>query len=71
VGLTPHPHLVPKVLEKSRAIPLLTPRVYVAYKKGRKPTKLFISVGLFFLIYFVALRPLFFYERRKREVPIT
>ena len=27
VGLTPHPHLVPKVLEKSRAIPLLTLRV--------------------------------------------
>ena len=34
VGLTPHSHLVPKVLEKSRAIPLLTLRACVAYKKG-------------------------------------
>ena len=34
VGLTPHPHLLPKVLEKSRAIPLLTLRACVAYKKG-------------------------------------
>ena len=34
VGLTPHPHLVPKVLEKSRALPLLTLRTCVAYKKG-------------------------------------
>jgi len=29
-----HPHLVPKVLEKSIAIPLLTLRAYVACKKG-------------------------------------
>ena len=34
VGLTPHPYLVPKFLEKSRAIPLLTLRACVAYKKG-------------------------------------
>ena len=34
VGLTPHAHLVPKVLEKSRAISLLTLRACVAYKKG-------------------------------------
>jgi len=34
VGLTPHPDLVPKVLEKSRAIPLLILRT--AYKKGEK-----------------------------------
>ena len=34
VGLTPHPYLVPKVIEKSRAIPLLTLRACVAYKKG-------------------------------------
>jgi len=33
-GADPHPHLVPKVLEKSRAIPLLTVRVCVAYNKG-------------------------------------
>ena len=33
VGLTHHPHLVPKFLEKSRAIPLLTQRACVAYKK--------------------------------------
>jgi len=33
VGLTPHPHLVPRVLEKSRAIPLLTLRACVSYKK--------------------------------------
>ena len=31
---TPHPHLLPKVLEKSRAIPLLTLRACLAYKKG-------------------------------------
>jgi len=34
VGLTPHPKLVPKVLEKSKVIPLLTLRGCVAYKKG-------------------------------------
>jgi len=34
VGLTPHPHLVLKVLEKSRAIPLLTLRACMACKKG-------------------------------------
>jgi len=34
VGLTPHPYLLPKVLKKSRAIPLLTLRAFVAYKKG-------------------------------------
>ena len=34
VGLSPHPNLVPKVLEKSTAIPLLTLRVSVAYKNG-------------------------------------
>jgi len=35
MGLTPTPHLVSKVLEKSRAIPLLTLRACVAYKNGR------------------------------------
>ena len=34
VGLIPHPHLVPKVLEKSTAILLLTLRAYVVHKKG-------------------------------------
>ena len=38
LGLThpplPQPNLVPEVLEKSRAIPLLTLRARVAYKKG-------------------------------------
>jgi len=33
VGLTPHPQLVPKVPEKSRAMALLTLRACVAYKK--------------------------------------
>jgi len=33
-----HPHLVPKILEKNRAIPLLNLRACAAYKKGRKPT---------------------------------
>jgi hypothetical protein len=28
------PHLVPKVLEKGTAIPLLTLRAFIAYKKG-------------------------------------
>jgi len=36
-GWCPHPHLVPKVLEMSTAIPLLTLRACVAYiKKGEK-----------------------------------
>ena len=34
MGLNPHRHLVPRVLEKSRAIPLLTLRAFVAYKNG-------------------------------------
>ena len=34
MGLHPPPHVVPKVLEKSRAIPLLTLRACVFYKKG-------------------------------------
>jgi len=51
VGLTPHPHLVPKVLEKSRAITLFDLRAYVDYKQGRKPT-IFLLSGL--LIKFVA-----------------
>ena len=33
-GWPPTPHLVPKVLEKGRAIPLLTLKACVAYKKG-------------------------------------
>ena len=43
VGLTPHPHLVPKVLQKSKAVPLLTLRACVAYKKGEN---LLIASGL-------------------------
>jgi len=39
--LNPTPHLVPMVLEKSRAIPLLTLRACVAYKKGENlPTSI-------------------------------
>jgi len=34
VGLTPHPHLECRVPRKSSAIPLLTLRAFVAYKKG-------------------------------------
>ena len=34
MGLTYHPRLVPKVLEKIRAVPVLTLRACVAYKKG-------------------------------------
>ena len=41
VGLTPHPHLLPKVLEKSTDIPLLTLRACVAYKKGEILPKMF------------------------------
>jgi len=45
VGLTPPPHLVPKVIEKSRAIRLLTQRARVAYKKGENlPTILLFHV---------------------------
>jgi len=56
-GLTPHHQPVPKVLEKSRAIPLLTLRSSVAYKKGENLPKLFGpkclikgSVKLFLLV---------------------
>ena len=35
VGLTPHPHLVQKVLEEVRAVPLLTLRACLIYKKGK------------------------------------
>ena len=49
VRLTPQPHLVPKVLEKSRAIPLLTLRTCVAYKKGENlPIAVFSPNGLFY-----------------------
>ena len=34
MGLTPHPHLVCRGPRKSRAIPLLNLRAFVAYKKG-------------------------------------
>ena len=44
MGLTPHPRLVPKVLEKSTAIPLLTQRACVAYKRGENlPTSIRFS----------------------------
>ena len=43
--LTPHTHLVPKVLEKSIAIPLLTLRACVAYKKGEKPIYIYGDRG--------------------------
>ena len=46
VGLTPHPHLVPKVLEKSRAIPLLTVRACVAYEKGENLPTFGVTYGL-------------------------
>ena len=47
VGLTRHPNLVPKVLEKSRAIPLPTLRACVAYKKGENPPKWFNTENIF------------------------
>jgi len=43
VGLIPHPHLECRGPRKSRAIPLLTLRAFVAYKKGRKPTNILWS----------------------------
>ena len=46
MGLNPPPHLVPKVLEKSGAIALLTLRVCVAYKKGENlPTYILWASG--------------------------
>ena len=42
----PPPHLVPKVLENSRAIPLLTLRVCVAYKKGENLPTQEVSSGV-------------------------
>ena len=47
MGLTPHRHLVPKILEKSRAKPLLTPRACVAYKKGENLPKRNMHRALF------------------------
>ena len=46
VGLTPpHPHLVTKVLEKIRAIPLVTLRACVAYKRGENlPASLYMPI---------------------------
>ena len=44
-GWPPHPHLVPKVLEKSTALPLLTLRVYVDYEKGENLPYLRMSDG--------------------------
>ena len=41
MGLTPPPHLMPKVLENSRAIPLLTIRACVAYKKSENLPNLY------------------------------
>ena len=43
-GWPRHPHLVPKVLEKNRAIPLLTLRACMAYKKGWKLTYLLLRM---------------------------
>jgi hypothetical protein len=34
VTLTPHPLLVPEVKKQIRAIPILSLRAFVAYKKG-------------------------------------
>jgi hypothetical protein len=39
VTLTPHPLLVPRSKKQIRAIPLLSLRAFVAYKKSVKPTK--------------------------------
>ena len=48
MGLTPHPRLECRGPRKSRAIPLLTLRVCVAYKKGENlPTKVY---GIFRLM---------------------
>jgi hypothetical protein len=38
VTLTPHPLLVPRYKKQSRAIPLLSLKVFVAYKKGETYT---------------------------------
>jgi hypothetical protein len=38
VTLTPHPLLVPRSKKQSRAIPLLSLRAFVAYKKGETRT---------------------------------
>ena len=55
--LTPYSHLVPKVLEKIRAIPVITLRDCVAYKKGENlPILLFrllLSLFLDALIIYV------------------
>ena len=66
MGMTPHPHLVPKVLEKSRAMPLLTLRACVAYKKAenlpndtmfRAPTRsnLTFRIILYVLIFIILI----------------
>ena len=43
-GADPHPHVVPKVLENSKAIPLLTLRTCVAYKTGENLPKVKFSL---------------------------
>jgi len=48
VGLTPHPQLMPKVLEKSRAMPLFTLRACVAYRKGWEPTCRIILISMLY-----------------------
>ena len=45
MGLTPNPHLVPKVLEKSSAIPLLPLRYCMSYKMDENLTILLAVLG--------------------------
>jgi len=47
MGLTPHHHLECRGLRKGRAIPLLTLRVFMAYKKDENlPTICSLCLGL-------------------------
>ena len=47
MGLTPQSHLVQKVLEKSRAIPVLALMACVAYKKGENLPILIKKIYMF------------------------
>jgi len=64
VGLTPYTHLVPKVLEKSKTIPLLTLMACVAYKMGENLPILIKNSTCFGQIYCPSSGVLILYSQR-------
>ena len=71
VRLTPHPHLVLKVLEKIRAVSLLNLRACVAYKKGENlPILLFRLLLSLFIDALIIYVPFVYLERLTRSESI-